>query len=145
MYKLIILTLLILFPNISLAANKVYGNIEYAQYVRNYDGDTITFNIPNIHPLFGHKINIRVYGIDTPEIRGKCLREKELAKHCKHFVENHLRKAKKIELKNTRRDKYFRVLCDVFIDDKSLADILIKSTYAVPYDGGKKTKDWCND
>ena len=129
----------------SLAADKIYGNFEYVQYVRNYDGDTITFNIPNIHPLFGEKINIRVYGIDTPEIRGKCLKEKELAYVVKYYVADLLINAKKIELKNVRRDKYFRILCDVYIDDSNLSDILINNDKAVAYDGGKKIKDWCNE
>ena len=41
------------------------------KYVKNYDADTITFNVPNVHPLIGKKINIRVLGVDTPEIRTK--------------------------------------------------------------------------
>ena len=36
------------------------------KYVRNYDGDTITFNIPNLHPLFGKSISVRVRGINAP-------------------------------------------------------------------------------
>jgi endonuclease YncB( thermonuclease family) len=40
------------------------------EYVRNYDGDTMTVNIPGVHPLFGNEIGIRVRGIDTLEIRG---------------------------------------------------------------------------
>ena len=32
------------------------------KYIKNYDADTITFDIPNIHPLLGKKISIRVTG-----------------------------------------------------------------------------------
>jgi hypothetical protein len=28
--------------------------------IRNYDADTITFDIPNVHPLIGDKISVRV-------------------------------------------------------------------------------------
>ena len=30
------------------------------KYVKNYDADTITFNIPNVHPLIGKSIGVRV-------------------------------------------------------------------------------------
>ena len=64
----------LLLPSYSIA--KSFGDYEGAIYVRNYDGDTITFNLPGLHPIIGEKINIRVNGIDTPEIRGKCEKEK---------------------------------------------------------------------
>jgi len=64
-----------------------YGSFYNAQYVRNYDGDTVTFNIPNIHPVLGEKVSIRVRGIDTPEIRGKCQKEKDLAYEAKAVVQ----------------------------------------------------------
>jgi hypothetical protein len=32
---------------------KSYGDIEGVIYLSNYDGDTIRFNIPKTHPLFG--------------------------------------------------------------------------------------------
>ncbi|MBF0370483.1 MAG: hypothetical protein HQL52_13605 [Magnetococcales bacterium] len=51
---------------------KSYGNIEGVIYRGNYDGDTIRFDIPGVHPLLGDNISIRVRGVDTPEIRGKC-------------------------------------------------------------------------
>ena len=42
-----------------------------------------------------------------------------------------------------KRGKYFRIVADVYADGVSLTDKLIKSGYAVPYDGGTKAKDWC--
>ena len=33
-------------------------------YLRNYDGDTITFEIPGVHPLLGHQIGVRIRNID---------------------------------------------------------------------------------
>lgn len=51
-----------------------------------YDGDTCTFTLPGVHPLFGEKINIRLVGIDTPEIRVKCEQETALGKEARDGV-----------------------------------------------------------
>lgn len=126
----------LLLPPYSLA--KSYGNIENAQYVRNYDGDTVTFTLPGLHPIIGEKINIRVNGIDTPEIRGKCEKEKYDAKQAREMVADILKDAEQITLKNMERGKYFRIAADVFVDGENLADILIEAGMAVKYDGGKK-------
>ena len=58
-------------PSHSLA--KSFGDYEGAVYVRNYDGDTITFTLPSLHPIIGEKISIRVNGIDTLEIKVEIL------------------------------------------------------------------------
>ncbi len=79
--KLLLTALMLLFPALSFANS--YGDIQGAVYVRNYDGDTITFNLPGLHPIIGQKISIRVNGIDTPEIKGKCEQEKYSAKQGK--------------------------------------------------------------
>lgn len=114
------------------------------KYVRNYDADTVTFNIPNIHPLFGRKINIRVQGVDTPEIRTKNKCEKEKARYAKRLVTNLLKRAKRIDLENIQRGKYFRVVADIRIDGKYLSKYLLKNGLAYPYFGRtKKIVDWC--
>lgn len=48
-------------------------DITNAQYLGNYDGDTVSFNIPNVPDVFGKNISVRVYGIDTPEKKSKNL------------------------------------------------------------------------
>ena len=139
-FALLILAVL-LFPSILLA--KSYGDYQGAVYVSNYDGDTITFNLPDLHPIIGDKISIRVNGIDTPEIRGKCEKEKYDAQQAKEMIADILKDAETIDLKNIERGKYFRIVADVFVDGDSLADELIEAGMAVPYDGGKKTHNWC--
>ena len=142
MKKLVFLILpFLLLPTLSFA--KSYGDIQGAVYVRNYDGDTITFNLPGLHPIIGDKISIRVNGIDTPEIKGKCEKEKYDAQQTKEMVADILKDAETIDLKNIERGKYFRIMADVFVDGESLADELIEAGMAVAYDGGTKTKDWC--
>ena len=116
-----------------------------AEYLTNYDADTITFNIPGVHPIIGKKISIRLAGIDTPELRTKNKCEKDLAQQAKNFVMNTLKAAKSIELHNIERGKYFRIVADVIYDGQSLSSTLLKKNYGTPYDGGKKaTIDWCN-
>ena len=131
----------LLLPSYSLA--KSFGDFEGAVYVRNYDGDTITFNLPGFHPIIGKKIGVRVNGIDTPEIRGKCDKEKYDAKQAKNMVTDILKDAEKIVLKNMERGKYFRIAADVFVDGENLGDVLMEAGMAVRYNGGKKTNRWC--
>jgi len=128
---------------VSYAKEKTYGNFVNVEYVRNYDGDTITFNIKGVHPLIGKNISVRLRGIDTPEIRGKCYKERAMAYNAKYIVEFLLKTSKVITLKNVSRGKYFRIVADVYIDGLSLTKYLLDHNYGVPYNGGTKIKDWC--
>jgi len=120
-----------------------YGTFRGAQYVRNYDGDSITMNLPGLHPILGKEIVIRVAGVDTPEIKGQCTEEKAKAREAKRFVKSILQDAKTIDLYKISRGKYFRILADVQVDGQDLGTILVDRGLAVEYYGGKKTKDWC--
>lgn len=127
----------------------VCGNTDSAlncvEYLRNYDGDTLTVNIPTVHPLLGRDILVRVEGVDSPEIEGKNQCERLAARRVQSQVQKWLKAARRIDLKNVQRDKYFRVLADVKIDGSSLSTMLLDNGYAVPYDGGTKHPvDWCN-
>jgi endonuclease YncB( thermonuclease family) len=123
--------------------NKDYGSVIVSEVTSIYDGDTFRVNIEGLHDLIGHRIGIRVNGIDTPEMRGKCQKEKELARKAKQYTVSALRGAKKIELRNMKRGKYFRIVADVYVDGKNLTDGLIEAKLGVPYDSGTKAKDWC--
>ena len=140
---ILIVLILFLLTATSSHSEQSFGDYEGAIYVRNYDGDTITFDLPNLHPIIGNKIAIRVNGIDTPEIRGKCDKEKYDAKQAKGMVEEFLKDAERIDLKNMGRGKYFRIVADVYADGENLAEALIDAGMAVKYDGGKKNSRWC--
>lgn len=99
------------------------------KYVRNYDGDTITFNIPDVHPLLGYEIPIRVRGIDAEELRTKSTK----AIQAKEFVHELLSNASNIDLVSPKRGKYFRIVADVMVDGISLADELLKRDLVIPY------------
>ena len=141
--KIIVLFLPLLLCNALHSYAESYGDYQGAIYLQNYDGDTITFNLPGLHPIIGEKIFVRVNGIDTPEIKGKCEKEKYDAQQARDMVADILKDAEKIDLKNMKRGKYFRIVADVYVGGENIADMLIEAGMAVKYDGGKKIKDWC--
>lgn len=121
------------------------------EFLRNYDGDTISVNIPDLKgmdrgkkfSLFWDEIDVRLGGIDTPEIRGKCENEKALAQRAKDFVNRTLSGARVVTLDNIQKDKYFRILAEIYADGVPLAQMLMDEGLAVPYDGGTKANPWC--
>jgi micrococcal nuclease len=114
------------------------------QYVRNYDGDTVTFQIPDVHPLLGSMISVRLLGVDTPEMTGLKACERQLAIIAKDFVTAELGVSQSIELRDAQRDKYFRILGRVRYDGSDLSNELIAHHLALPYDGGSKEgHQWC--
>jgi len=146
--KTIKLTLLLFLLPLSLLFagsinNKNFGNVRVAEVTSIYDGDTFRVNIAGYPDIIGERIPVRINGIDTPELRGKCQQEKVLARKAKQITVEMLRNAKVIELRNMHRGKYFRIVADVYADGKSVATELIKRGLAVVYDGGRKSKDWC--
>ncbi len=42
------------------------------------------------------------------------------------------------------RGKYFRIVGRLKADWVDISELLIERQFAVSYDGGTKTKDWCN-
>ena len=120
-----------------------------------YDGDTCRVNLPRsafnddwAYQLFGHNIPIRVEGIDTPEIRGKCQKEKDLAYEARDLVQGIFDNAQTITLTiddNPKevRGKYFRIVGRLMADGQDISDLLIQKNLAVLYEGGTKGKDWC--
>ena len=122
-----------------------FGDYQGAIYLQNYDGDTITFNLPKLHPIIGKKISIRVDGIDTPEIKGKCEKEKYEAQQTRDMVADILMDAEQITLKNMKRGKYFRIVADVIVDGENLSDMLIEAGVAIKYSGKKKNHQWCEE
>ena len=137
-----ILTLIFSLLSFSIHAND-YGDVTVSEVTSIYDADTFRVNIEGYPPIIGERIPVRVLGVDAPEIRGKCQSEKVKAREAKQFTVQALRSAETIELRNMQRGRYFRILADVYIDDKSLADGLIKLGHARVYDGGKRL-GWCD-
>jgi len=141
----IILIAIVLHPMLQAQSlkDKTYGTATVASVTSIYDGDTFRANLIGYPEIIGNRIGIRINGIDTPEMRGQCQKEKNAAYRAKEFTVAQLRNAKKVELRNMQRGKYFRIVADVYVDGRNLGAMLIKNGLAVPYDGGHKAKDWC--
>lgn len=133
MKNLIIVCLLVM-PLMSWAKCGNKGN-NFCQVkaTRVYDGDTFFINIPKIHTLFGVDLGVRVYGVDTPELRGGSAYEKTMAKKAKAFTADAVMKAKRVDLVECKKGKYFRIVCKVIYDGKNLSEELIKNSLAVKY------------
>ncbi|QTE82723.1 thermonuclease family protein [Shewanella algae] len=137
-YKSLLLTTTFIFSPLTAA-----DSVSVSQVMSIYDGDTFNANVAEWPPIVGLNIPVRIRGIDTPELRGKCQKEKELARAAKQFTVSQLRAAKQIELKDISRGKYFRLIASVYVDGKNLGDILLQQKLAVPYSGAKKP-NWCD-
>lgn len=115
---------------------------EGATWLRCYDGDTCTFTLPGIHPFFEEKISVRIRGIDTPEIRGKCEAENQKAKVARDFLRNLLRGAQRIDLVDAERGKYFRIVATVRADGVDVAPLMTERGMGRAYQGGRRA-GWC--
>jgi len=139
LYKFLLSLLLIII------GTPVYSEIKMREYRDRvcYDGDTCYIIYESL-PESLQKMSIRVLGIDTPEIKGNCNKEKELALEAREFANSVFKAAKNIEFKDLKWDKYGgRVLSNVYLDGKLYADLIIAKGLAKSYDGGKKIS-WCD-
>mmetsp|Transcript_25155 Transcript_25155/g.41246 ORF Transcript_25155/g.41246 Transcript_25155/m.41246 type:complete len:183 (-) Transcript_25155:646-1194(-) len=118
-----------------------------------YDGDTchstdLRFNDQPLPDLFG-KLNIRILGIDAPEIRSaKCDLEKCLAERAKLELERIVGAGTghPVSLVDCRHDKYGgRITCDLITSEGNSAAVSMLGTgLAIPYHGKRKTHSWCD-
>jgi endonuclease YncB( thermonuclease family) len=84
-----------------------------------------------------YRLQVRLNGIDTPEIKGKCEDEKKCAKMVRDALSG-LILNKEVVLKNIQSEKYGRILADVYFGDIHVNEWLLSNRYAVRYSGGKK-------
>lgn len=107
-----------------------------------YDADTIYITM-SVLPEELQPMSVRLNGIDTPEIRGKCEAEKDLAVRARDFVLALLEDAESVRFCQPKWGKYAgRVLADVEIDGENLTGLLIERGFGRPYDGGPR-QGWC--
>lgn len=115
-----------------------------AKVIKVLDGDTITIGF--FYKNLPIKINLRIYGIDSPEIHpNKNTPNQELHSKCGNIVKNIVEKLllNKIILVKTanKKDKYGRLLATIILTDNNNLDIakyLIDKGYAYEYTGGSK-------
>lgn len=110
-----------------------------AKVISIYDGDTITVDIDLGFHMTRHQEKLRLYGVDTPEIRGP---ERPEGLKAKAFAKMHIPEGSDILL-TTLKDKtgkFGRLLAIVWPQgsDISFNEMLIRSGNAEPYFGGKR-------
>ena len=96
-----------------------------SQDIKITDGDTIRIN--------GEKI--RFSGIDTPELRQKCLKqgiEVPCGIEAKQILIDKIADNKIVCIREGK-DQYKRTLAECFVNDESLSSYLVKSGYAFAY------------
>lgn len=116
-----------------------------------YDGDTCRIDfIRNLSEgyivpkFFADDVRIRVVGIDTPEIRGKCVKEKRLAENARDYLNRRLKKANSIIIdidNNNKLDSLGRYLAVLYVDDININNLMLASGYARVEQKGYH--DWC--
>lgn len=131
-------------------ADPDYGSLtlQPSQITEIYDGDTIFIDNPTWPAFAGQHIGVRLNGYDTPERHSACTdpaakaKEEAEAMQARQVLVTAIAGAKVLELRHVGRDKYFRILAELWIDGQNAADLLVGKNLAVRYHGEKKT-GWC--
>ncbi len=129
--------------NHKLVKKDILQDVNIAVYCyKVYDADTISilYNVKDIIPTMDNyylKTNIRLLGIDSPEMKSKVKNEKSLAEKAKYYLASQVLD-KMITIKTYKSDKYGRLLSEVYFNDINMNESLIKGGYVRTYDGKKK-------
>jgi endonuclease YncB( thermonuclease family) len=125
--------------------------IQRAKVIKVYDGDTLTVAgrlvVDGRPSLSIYKFQVRLRGIDTPELKTKNAKEKELATRARDALASYVLNAV-VTLQNIEYDKYGRLLADVVASDgQNLSGWMLENKFAVAYDGGTKAvpAEWRSD
>ena len=114
----------------------------HGQVVNVLDGDTFTVRV---QVWLGQEImtNVRILGIDTPEMHSECKEERRMANDARTELAALLKEGK-VELYNIRNDKYAgRVLAEAKTGNGSdISAHMIEKGLARPY-AGQARKKWC--
>ena len=123
-------------------SHKLEGPIP-AEVLRVIDGDTIEVRA-RIWINQDLTTHVRLDGIDAPELRGRCERERDLARAARDFLVDRI-EHRGVKLRDIGFDKYgARVVARVEdLEGGDLAAALLAERLAERYDGGAK-RSWCS-
>lgn len=109
------------------------------------DGDTVKVDI-DIYPGLVQRINVRLNGVNTAETHSRRLCEKLDGMDAKQFTRSFvLEQGGKVVVDNVRPGKFAgRMLGDIRVGTKDLANALLNAGLAREYHGGKRGP-WCED
>ena len=125
--------------------------IKTGKIVKVYDGDTVTISarirITETQSTKLFRFNVRLRGIDSPEIKTKNDNERILGIEARDGLRS-LIMNEIVTLENVDYDKYGRILADVITKEGvNASDWMLENEFAVKYDGGTKHKpsEWTDN
>ena len=93
------------------------------------DGDTLDCDVDMGFRAWRMNERFRLAGINAPEVRGP---ERDAGKASKSFVESLIKPGTEIIIETAKDpDNFGRWIATVYIDNKSLNDVLVEKGYAV--------------
>lgn len=139
--------------NVSLDLPKLIliPEITEGKVIKVYDGDTIW--VAAEHQGKMYKFNIRVYGVDCPEMKGGTEETRAQAEKAKEFTINRIfNHIVNIEIMTGKvidgkeiKDPYGRLIAKVFIDGRDLANELIVYGHGIKCFGSRKNAKKIHD
>ena len=112
-----------------------------AEVLRVIDGDTLTVRAKI---WIGQELttNVRLSGVNAPELSGDCDEERMLAEAARRFLAERV-EGRPVTLRNIALDKFGgRVVALVEDGAGDLGSALLAARLAIPYDGGRR-QPWC--
>jgi len=110
----------------------LFAGTAQAARIRAVDGDTLALG----------RERVRIVGLDTPELHGRCERETVLARAAQRRMAQLV--AGGVTLRPYGRDRFGRLLA--VVRDKrgrDVAGVMIREGLARPYDGRGRRGGWC--
>lgn len=109
------------------------------------DGDTFAAVVA-VWPGLEYRVNIRVAGIDTPELKAKSECERAMALSALNRATELLREAQIVTVDHIKYDSFAgRMVADVYVDGKSFGHILLSENHARLYKERQRGALWCVD
>lgn len=130
--RLFLATLILLLP-LRLEAAELHWIV-----VSNYDGDSLRAAVSPNSPSFP----VRIMGLDTPEIMGRCEAESRMARVARDRLRVLLASGVVTFEPSAAHDKYRRVLAVVRVNGVDVAQVMIGAGLARQYQGERRA-GWC--
>ncbi len=141
MTRLPVLLLLLLLLALGTPQGQAQSTIP-ATVLKVVDGDTFDAELYPL-PDTTRRVRVRVMELDTPELRGQCAKEREMAQAAKLRAAELLTGRFRLEVPEARAfDKFGRLLAQVKLEDgRYLAGVLIREGLGRRWTGQRES--WC--
>jgi micrococcal nuclease len=140
--RIVALLLLALVASAPASAAKLFRGPVEATVLDVLDGDTFLAEAL-VWPGHTVRVNIRIRGIDAPEMKARCGAERAAARKAREALDALLQE-RKVAISNISGAKYYgRVLADVTTaGGQAVAPFLLGENLVRPYEGGRR-EPWC--